>query len=59
MRNGGGGAQIGKRRFFYMGMAQAYGWGIKVVGRAPLRWPDRVVGASHRGPLVDQQLRRR
>ena len=46
--------------FLYIGdTSQSDGWGIKVVGRAPLRWPDRVVGASHRGPLVDQQLRRR
>ena len=33
--------------------------GLKVAGRAPLRWPDRVVGAPHRGREVDQRLCRR
>ena len=58
MRNGGGGAQNGKRRLFiYWDSGKPDGWGIRVVGRAPLRWPDRAAGASHRGPEVGQRLR--
>ena len=35
-------------------MAHAYEWGIRVVGQAPLRWPDRVVAAPRLTSLVQR-----
>ena len=48
--------KVWKRRLFYVlgALANHMDGVIRVVGRAPLRWPDRVVGASHRGHKVDQ-----
>ena len=37
-------------------MAHAYEWGIRVVGQAPLRWPDRVVAAPRLTSLVQRGL---
>ena len=50
MRNGSGGAQNGKRRFFlcFGDSGKPDGWGIRVAGRTPLRWPDRAADAPHR-----------
>ena len=57
MRNVGGGAQMGKRRLFYM-FAQSCGWGIRVVGSlASLDRPG--CGYSAQGHKVQQRLRRR
>ena len=47
--------KVWKRRLFYVlgALANHMDGVIRVVGRAPLRWPDRVVGAAHRGHKVE------